>query len=39
VIPYGTKVYIDGVGVRIAQDCGGIVKERTIDLSLIPKKK
>ena len=31
-MPFGTKIYIDGVGERIVQDRGGAIKGNKIDL-------
>jgi 3D (Asp-Asp-Asp) domain-containing protein len=31
-LPFGTKIYIDGVGERIVEDRGGRIKGKTIDL-------
>ena len=31
-IPFGTKVYIEGVGERVVQDRGGSIKGNKIDI-------
>ena len=34
VIPYGTQIYIEGYGWRTAEDCGGSVKNKQIDIAV-----
>lgn len=34
VIPYGTALYVEGVGEVIAEDCGSAVKGKVIDLHI-----
>lgn len=34
VIPYGSKVYVEGYGWRVAEDCGGGVDGKHIDIAV-----
>jgi 3D (Asp-Asp-Asp) domain-containing protein len=34
VIPFGSKIYIEGLGERIAEDSGGKIKGKRLDLFL-----
>lgn len=39
VIPYGSIVYIEGLGYYIAEDCGGSVKGNSIDIFVATHKE
>ena len=39
IIPYGTKLYVEGYGTAVANDCGGAVKGHIIDLYMRSTKE
>ena len=36
-IPYGTRVYIEGVGWRTCQDRGGAIDDDEVDIAVLPE--
>ena len=35
VLPYGSVVYIEHVGIRFVADCGGAINQKDIDLYFV----
>lgn len=38
-IPFGTKIYIQDLGIRIAEDTGSLIEEYSIDLLVATKEQ
>ena len=34
IFPYGTVILIEGVGMRVVQDTGSLIKENTLDVAV-----
>ncbi|NLK52293.1 MAG: hypothetical protein GX295_07595 [Syntrophomonadaceae bacterium] len=39
VIPLGSKVYIEGLGIRYAEDIGGAIKKNRVDIYMDSHKE